>query len=1206
MTERSEPTARPRRSQLVHTGPGAADRDQVLRERWAQYLLGGLVACIVAFWLPAEARGAVVQVAGWIAVSAGIRVSVREKGLAAHSWRLIAFAGASFLLAPLVQIAQGALTDTTDPFPSVGDVFSIAGYIFLTLGVNELTVSRRTEPDRDNLIDSLILGAGLGILIWVLVIGDYVSDPEVGAAAQVLNLVYFGFVLLVVVLTARLAVGPGARTPSFYMLASAVVLVAVADVIATFDTLDRTEGGLFLLAALPIYVLLGAAAMHPTRTRIADPVDMEIRLTWSRVTLLALALFLAPAIVLVSGIAQTSDSGRDDDLPLLVVGSLVVSVLVLARLSSLVWARERTAVRERQLRFAGLQLVTARNIDETNRVTLEAVAALAGGLDGGRASIIRVDDGVSQVVASTGHRADLALETDDPLDRHDGVLLAALDRRSPMTLLDSEPVDLPDGESSDGARCTFILPLVTQAEVRGAIVVTTPRPLEPRVLRAIEALGTEVSFAIESAALTEHLHREKSERRFRALVENSSDLILVLDQSRACIFASPVVERLLGRDEESLLGPLPLELVHEDDRDAFDALLRMARGTALDDDPSEIRLLHADGTYRWFELRARDLSDEPEIGGVVLTARDITDRHAAEQRLARSEARFRALVQNSSDVVAVIDEQAFFSYVSPAIGPMLGFDADSLVGTNVMRLLPADEVTRAMKLVDSLTPRSFEQLTLEMRLRDRDGAWRNVDVTISDMRSEAAVQGIVLNVRDVTVRRALEQDLEHKTLHDELTGLGNRVMFNSRLGRALARTEARLDQVAVLFVDVDDFKEVNDSLGHHVGDQLLIAVAERLRACLRVSDTAARLGGDDFAVLLEDTYGESEIFAVADRILAAIAQPFSVEGREISVTASIGVAIDPSRSSTGEVLLRSADVAVYLAKERGKGRYEIFQAEVHSSAFERLELRSALSSAIQNGGLALYYQPIVDLATGDVIGCEALVRWDHPERGLLPPSTFIPLAEETGLIVPLGKWVLTEACTQLRSWTDAHPQAAELKMSVNLSVRQLDTPTIVEDVGQVLHRTDLEPERLTLEITESLVMDDAAELRERLVALRESGIMLAVDDFGTGYSSLGYIQRFPVDVIKIDRSFVDRLDGPGDANSGVVRTIIDLAHGLGTTTVAEGIETDEQLASLRRLGCEYGQGFHFSRPVPAEEFVAFLRRGAGSSGSDSGVGAGRP
>jgi diguanylate cyclase (GGDEF)-like protein len=493
-----------------------------------------------------------------------------------------------------------------------------------------------------------------------------------------------------------------------------------------------------------------------------------------------------------------------------------------------------------------------------------------------------------------------------------------------------------------------------------------------------------------------------------------------------------------------------------------------------------------------------------------------------------------------------------------------------------------------MKLLDGITDDPFEQLNVEMRLRDHDGAWRNVDVTISDMRSETAVQGIVLNVRDVTVRRALEQDLQHKALHDELTGLGNRVHFEQRLTRALGRTESRLDQVAVLLVDLDDFKEINDSLGHSTGDQILMSVAERIRACLRVSDAAARLGGDEFGILLEDTYGESEVFAVADRILLAVSQPYNIDGRELSISASIGIVIDANRESTAEGIMRCADVAMYLAKDRGKGRYELFQESAHSSAFERLELKAALSEAVRSGGLVLHYQPIVELETGLIAGCEALVRWQHPERGLIPPSDFIPLAEDTGLIVALGRWVLREACLQLAEWDRTVPEARSLRVSVNLSVRQIESMTLLSDVADALAESGITPDRLTLEITESLVMNDDLETLERLAELRAQGIILAVDDFGTGYSSLGYIQQFPLDVIKIDRSFVSRLGAASPGNGHLVRTIVDLATSLRASCVAEGIEHLDEVDELLEMGCQYGQGYYFARPIPGDEFEALL------------------
>jgi diguanylate cyclase (GGDEF)-like protein len=421
-------------------------------------------------------------------------------------------------------------------------------------------------------------------------------------------------------------------------------------------------------------------------------------------------------------------------------------------------------------------------------------------------------------------------------------------------------------------------------------------------------------------------------------------------------------------------------------------------------------------------------------------------------------------------------------------------------------------------------------------------------------------------------------------MHDALTGLGNRSLFTERVTEALATVDDGA-RVAVLFVDLDDFKTVNDSLGHAAGDQLLVAVASRLQECLRITDVAARLGGDEFGLLLPASYGESEAEGVAERVLEALRAPLEIQGREIELTASVGIAFGSRIDGTGEVLLRNADVAMYLAKGRGKARYEVFREEMHADVFERLELKADLGRAIDEGQLLLHYQPVVDLATGRITEVEALVRWRHPRRGLLSPANFIPLAEETGLIVPLGRWVMDAAVAQLKRWNEL-PGGQDLVLAVNLSVRQLQQDGIVSEVLDVLDRHQVPPSHLIVEVTESMLVEESSEAARRIDVLRSAGVSLAVDDFGTGYSSLATIQRFGIDYIKIDRSFVERL-GAG-AEPDLVGTIIDLARQVGARTVAEGIEGNAQLVQLRSLGCDLGQGFYFAEPLTPSAFERLL------------------
>jgi diguanylate cyclase (GGDEF)-like protein len=421
-------------------------------------------------------------------------------------------------------------------------------------------------------------------------------------------------------------------------------------------------------------------------------------------------------------------------------------------------------------------------------------------------------------------------------------------------------------------------------------------------------------------------------------------------------------------------------------------------------------------------------------------------------------------------------------------------------------------------------------------------------------------------------------ELARQAFHDPLTTLPNRALFIDRLAHALARTEGRSEQVAVLLLDLDRFKVINDSLRRGVGDRLLVEVSRRLQACLRPEHTLARLGGDEFGILLEDVHDVSAATSMAEWIATQLQTPFSFDGREVFITASVGIELSRSGQAGPEDILRDADLALDQAKTRGKARYEVFDQNMNAPALERLDLEIDLRSAVTRQELRVHYQPVVILETGRIAEVEALVRWEHRQRGLLPPEDFIGLAEETGLIVPIGQWVLAEACRRARAWQREHPSEPPLIISVNLSARQLQQPDLVHEIAEALRESGLDPASLKLEITESVVMQDAPSTLAKLHALRELGIQLAMDDFGTGYSSLGYLKRFPVDTLKIDRSFVKGI-GHNPEDRAIVRAVVEVARSLHLSVTAEGIETAEQVAQLRTLGCERGQGYYFARPL---------------------------
>jgi diguanylate cyclase (GGDEF)-like protein/PAS domain S-box-containing protein len=556
----------------------------------------------------------------------------------------------------------------------------------------------------------------------------------------------------------------------------------------------------------------------------------------------------------------------------------------------------------------------------------------------------------------------------------------------------------------------------------------------------------------------------------------------------------------------------------------------------------------------------------------------VADRTA---ELFDSEQRFHALVQHSSDVVTVVSPEADVLYQSESVQRVFGYPAQVLTGRRLTNVIDAESAARLAEALRSVSDRPYATTTLELPVRHRDRQIRHAEMTITNLLSDPSVGGLVLNTRDISERKELQDQLVHEAYHDALTQLANRALFRERVSDALEHRGA--DDVTVLFLDLDGFKEVNDSLGHLAGDQLLIQVAERLNQSIRVGDLVARFGGDEFAVLIESPIGAPDAELVAQRVVDGLQDPFQIDGRDIHVQASIGLASAGLLGHTdngAEQLMRNADLAMYKAKSAGGSGYASYDPQMLSGLVERLELEADLRQALDRGELELHYQPTIELSTSRVVGFEALVRWHHPTRGLISPLDFIPIAEGTGLIVPLGRWVLAEACRQAAIWGER--TGRPIKMAVNVSVRQFDRSDLPAMVAEVLAETGLPADRLCLEMTESVLMTDTEENLAQLVRLKALGLSLAIDDFGTGYSSLAYLRRFPVDTLKIDRSFIERIGEQTD-DAALALTIVQLGQSLGMSTVAEGIEEYGQLMALREMGCDFAQGFYFSRPLPAAD-----------------------
>jgi diguanylate cyclase (GGDEF)-like protein/PAS domain S-box-containing protein len=1025
---------------------------------WLLYLGGGIAALLGFLSLPHLRQGwffNLISLSSPVAIVVAVRM---WKPNARAPWYLFALGQTFFVIGDVITYNYNDFFGTDLPYPSIGDVAYLLVYPCLVGGLLLLIRRRNPGRDRDSVIDSMIVAIGIGTMQWVFLMSPVAHDSASTVLQKLVGMAYPFMDLVLLTVVIRLAMGAGKKAPSLYLMGAAALSLFLTDTLYTYISVQGlvyNQSG-YLEAGWGIFYLLwGAAALHPSMRNLSDKApDVERRMSKLRLLLLGGASLVAPVVMLIQ--LSRADSV---DMPVLIGASVMLFVLVVLRMSGLVRRQEQSTLREKALRNAGAALVTATNRESIYAATLQAARALVGDDGGLRLLVVTEDDpDAFQVVAAAGGTEGV-----------DGtaVSLSILPQWKRDRLQSHRSYEVPTEEaelaSSLGMppNATFVLnaPLFMKEELQGLLVIAGPASV-PRAIRdSIEALSSQVALALDSALTTEILLIRQSEARFSSLVQNSSDVVMVVEADSTIRYMSPSVERVLGHTPGELEGTKLTVLINPDDRA---------------------------GVLQFLTSGGREGDAHPGL--------------------------------------------------------------------------------------------------TEFRMKHRDDFWLHVETLRTNLLHDENVRGIVLNTRDVSERKAFEEQLQHQAFHDAVTGLANRALFKDRVEHMIERQARDNLPVSILFMDLDDFKTINDSLGHAAGDRMLAEVGERLKNSLRQADTAARLGGDEFAILLEDGGDGVDAAEVAARILASLEGPFHLEGKEVFARASIGIATADAWTGGpegAEELLRNADVAMYMAKEAGKGRYQVFEAAMHDTALQRLELKADLQRAVDNDEFVLHYQPVIELSTGRIEGLEALVRWQHPTRGLIAPLDFIPLAEETGLIVPLGRWVLQEACTQARRLLERYLMDPPLQMAVNLSARQLQRPEVVGEIAETLMQTQLHPGSLVLEITESVMMQDMDLSIQRLAELKELGVQLAVDDFGTGYSSLNYIRRFPVDILKVDKSFVDGVNEGGE-ESALTAAIIELAGILRLRPVAEGVERADQLEKLLALRCDLGQGFYFAKPLPLD------------------------
>jgi diguanylate cyclase (GGDEF)-like protein/PAS domain S-box-containing protein len=682
----------------------------------------------------------------------------------------------------------------------------------------------------------------------------------------------------------------------------------------------------------------------------------------------------------------------------------------------------------------------------------------------------------------------------------------------------------------------------------------------------------------------------ESQNRYNTLLHQINDIVFAMDRNAVFTFLNQAWTTVTGFEVEESVGTSLLDHVPVAELVSLQTRLDLIAAGETEANTFILRYTSRSGEVRRLSLDIQPAKNaDAEVNGFFGTATDVTEREIAEEAILIEREFLRGIIDTDPNLIFVKNEEGAFSLANNALAECFGTTVEDLIGKRDTDFTPTSEQAATYATADrQVLDSSDERFIAEEQILNASGEIRWLQTVKRPIFIPGSTERHVLGIStDITARKLFEQQLAHTAFHDPLTKLPNRALFMERLRHSLNRAQRQKKPVAAVFLDLDGFKLINDSLGHDAGDALLISVADRITSCVRPGDTVARLGGDEFTVLLEDLDDEGEVVGIVERIAEVLRGSVHIAGREISTSASLGVAFSHGEYTSPDAFLRDADTAMYEAKVSGKAHSVVFDLSMNTRATERLEIESGMQQALDRGEFTLHYQPIMHLESGKLSGVEALVRWNHPTMGLIPPIKFIPVAEQTGLIVPLGRWVLEEACSHMKHLNAEHPDSPDLTVSVNLSMIQLQQNDIVEQVKEVLKSTGLDARHLKLEITESVMMHDPDHTIPQLKALEELGIRLAVDDFGTGYSSLGYLSTLPLDTLKIDRTFVDKMEN-SSADTAIVQAIITLAKTLNLNITCEGVETQAQYSHLHALGCDHAQGYYFAHPLTSENLDIFV------------------